>query len=258
MGKYCGKCGTEMPYDVEFCENCGKKFQKPKKLKMIVVAVIIIAVVVALFLFVLFQPDEGKFVGVWELETGMGVGPGYTYYMIFYENGSVQTASSYNSDWGTYWLEDEKLYIAPPGQGSDQTPGYDYEFSEFNNHLEISLGGTNVATLQKVDIDPEEIIPGGSEYVGPPTISYTKQDTIHEESLTIVMVDPNDLEWENITMLVNGETTYTHGLSGTIEPGDKINLTQRVPIDEITTDYTVSFVHIPTNYLIATFDFIRT
>jgi len=95
---------------------------------------------------------------------------------------------------------------------------------------------------------------GGFRYEehGPdvPSISFTKTDTDEINQLTVVSVDPVDVLWPDIRLLVDGEAR-NHGNSGTVKAGDIIDLTSIAGTGE----YTVSIIHIPTNTLIGVYEF---
>lgn len=95
---------------------------------------------------------------------------------------------------------------------------------------------------------------GGFRYEehGPdvPSILFTKTDTDEINRLTVVSVDPVDVLWSDIRLLVDGEAC-NHGNSGTVKAGDIIDLTSIAGTGE----YTVSIIHIPTNTLIGVYEF---
>ncbi len=90
-----------------------------------------------------------------------------------------------------------------------------------------------------------------------PSLSFTKDDTTVSEKLTVVSADPTNLDWGDLTLLINGQdsngiTDGVFGQTGTVSAGDIIvfepdpGYTVATP----TTDYTVAIRHEPTNTLI--------
>ena len=95
-----------------------------------------------------------------------------------------------------------------------------------------------------------------SGMIGPPTtmvspsVMFTKTDQSATNTLTVVAVDPVTVEWEDIELLVDG-MVENHGMLGIVIAGDIIDLTSIAG----TGAYTISFRHIPTNTLLASFEF---
>ena len=96
-----------------------------------------------------------------------------------------------------------------------------------------------------------------------PTLTLTKEDTTTSEKLTVVSADPSNLEWGDLTLLIDGVDSYAAGTgifgkSGTVAAGDIIYLEpgDNIDGDAPTVAYTVSIRHEPTNTLIYEEDFV--
>ncbi len=83
-----------------------------------------------------------------------------------------------------------------------------------------------------------------------PTVTFAKVDQASVNTLTVVSVDPENLLWEDISLLI-GSIGINHGKTGTIQAGDVLDITSYAGTGE----YTISLRHKPTNTLIGVFDF---
>ncbi len=83
-----------------------------------------------------------------------------------------------------------------------------------------------------------------------PIITFTKTDFGDENSLTVIVADPDTLLWQDIELQINGVKHY-HGKTGIIIEGEWIDITSIAGTGE----YTVQFIYMPSDLLIAQFEF---
>jgi len=78
-----------------------------------------------------------------------------------------------------------------------------------------------------------------------PTIAFTKTDQSTINTMTVLYVDPSDVFWSDIELLVDG-SEENYGMSGMVSEGDMIDITSIAG----TGAYEISFKHNPTSTLI--------
>lgn len=83
-----------------------------------------------------------------------------------------------------------------------------------------------------------------------PNIIFSKIDLSDTNNLTVVNADPTNLDWIDIELLVDGEAV-DHSISGRVDTGDMLDITSIAG----TGSYNISFRHLPTNTLLASFNF---
>jgi len=115
-----------------------------------------------------------------------------------------------------------------------------------------SIAGTGAYTITIRHIPTNTLIGSWDFTAGTvtPTITFTQTDQSSTNTLTVVSVDPVDVLWSDIGLLVDGDAR-NHGNSGTVTAGDIIDLTSIAGTGE----YTVSIIHIPTNTLLGIYEF---
>ncbi len=122
-----------------------------------------------------------------------------------------------------------------------------YTFTLRNSTKEITATTQIIVNVEEEEDTEEEV----------PSLSFTKDDTTVSEKLTVVSADPTNLDWGDLTLLINGQdsngiTDGVFGQTGTVSAGDIIvfepdpGYTVATP----TTDYTIAIRYEPTNTLI--------
>ena len=120
------------------------------KKKIIVILAIVAVVVVALIaIFINIQGQQNNtsnFVGTWRNLEHNSTENLWT----FYNNGTFKAVANYldenlsNAGWGTYWVDNNKLYLKSIYNGQETTVFYEYEFS--NNDARLTLTFTYMGT----------------------------------------------------------------------------------------------------------------
>ena len=82
-------------------------------------------------------------------------------------------------------------------------------------------------------------------------IRFIKEDKAQDNKLTVVSVDPSELDWSDVELTVDW-TAVDHGLMGTVTAGDILDISALAG----TGSYTISIRHIPTNDLLGSYAFI--
>jgi uncharacterized membrane protein len=96
--------------------------------------------------------DKKKFIGTWKYLENNQTENLWT----FYNNGMLKVVANYlyddfhnNTAWGTFWVEDNKLYMKTTHNGEEYTDYYDYKFSNNNKRVNFTYMGMTVV-LDKI------------------------------------------------------------------------------------------------------------
>ena len=155
----------------------------------------------------------------------------------------VESVDPVDLDWSSLELQVDQTF-SYHGMSGTVTVGDIIDIS--------SIAGTSYYTISIRHIPTNILIASYSftGWTGIPTLTFVKEDGAQNNKLTVVSVDPSELDWSDVELQVDG-TIAAHGQTGTVTAGDILDLSALAG----TGAYRVAFRHTPTNTLIGTYDF---
>lgn len=154
-----------------------------------------------------------------------------------------------------YWIAKDTYFLIKVQFNSTSDMSGLYAFGEADRmiivaEMDIVFYDYNVPVI--IELPPEVIEGSDGEHTDTtPIMTFIATDQEDINTLTVNTIDPSNVNWSDIELQVNG-TAQDHGMSGIVTEGDIIDISNIAGTGE----YTINIRHMPTNTLIASFDFI--